>query len=55
MPECGAASLCDMPEQLDAMLEKRHAIGMDINGMTPDQHSRQVCGSILGVVGRHLS
>ncbi len=51
----GKMELDDMLELLDATFEKRHVIGMDINGMTPDPRSRQVYDSILLVVRRYLS
>lgn len=49
----GNMQLDDMLCLLDATLEKRHVIGMDINGMTPDPRSRQVYDSILAVVESH--
>lgn len=49
----GNMRLDDMLELLDATLEKRHVIGMDINGMTPDPRSREVYDSILAVVESH--
>lgn len=49
----GNMHLDEMLELLDATLEKRHVIGMDINGMTPDPRSREVYDSILAVVESH--